>query len=259
MGKQDMYSWRAAMLEHKLEKLGGKFYFDRLEDAARLASSGLPRWETIKVPYEEFTEGNITLQKFLSNHNRFLLGVIPKKGTEGLTRGFSKDIWSWEDCLEFLKDPERNKTEFHKFPKQYNLKVAEYEPATHGGVIVSNPKGIRAETIREHHYTQRKTRLRGLSGLCEGETPDLSCRMDLTRTGHITDKTSWEENAPVKEIARQRRIILQALHYLELTRDSFNPHFMRGYFEFVCTDQKGETIIKFWDYKDPKISPGLCT
>lgn len=246
MARGSLNDWRTAMINHNLKGLEEDFQFDRSQDDERIIDANLPHWDLHRETFLDFYENDSNFKDFLNKYNRYIIRLTPKKGIKKLPRFYSLNIYSMDDCKKFLKKVTTESEKFKKNQNKYNLALTEYEPATHGGVILSNPEQVIAETLREHHYQNKKTRLRGLVGICENENPDLSFKLDLTKIGHIEDKIYFKSKVNQKETKRQLNIIKKTLKYLDISRDTFNPLFLRGYFEFVHTQNSG---IKFWDYK----------
>jgi len=246
MVKGSLNDWRTAMINHNLQGLEESFHFDRSQDDERIVEFNLPHWDLYRETFSDFHKDNSNFKNFLQKYNRFIIRLTPKKGIKELPRFYSLNIYSLDDCKKFLKKIITESEKFKENHNKYDIALAEYEPATYGGIILSNSEQVIIETLREYHYKNRKTRLRGLVGICEEENPDLSFKLDLTKIGHIEDKIYFKSKVNQKETKRQLSITRKALKYLDISRDTFNPLFLRGYFEFVHTKNSG---IKFWDYK----------
>lgn len=246
MAKGSLNDWRVSMIQSGLEKLEEAFSFDRDKDDERIIKANLPHWDIHRETFLDFCKDNSKFKEFSQKYSQYIIRLTPKRGIKGLQRFYSFNIYSLRDCNKFLKEVTTEYKKFKENHNNYDLAITEYEPATHGGVIISTPEHVLAETLREHHPKVKKTHLRGLVGICEGENPDISFKLDLTKIGHVEDKTNFKSKVNEKESNRQLKIIKKAINYLEVSRDTFNPLFLRGYFEFVHTKNSG---IKFWDYK----------
>jgi len=261
MAKSSLYEWRAGMRKAGMVELEEEFHFDRAEDDARVISSCLPHWDSYRTSAEEFTKDNLELQEFLRRYPKFMIKMRPKSGTKGLSRYYLKGIRNWNNCQNFLKETAAKYPSFKENFEKYNISLAEYEISTYGGVIISNQKTLSLDILKEYYSRKEKERIGGLAGLCDNqEIPDLSIQIELRDVGHCQDKTTYRTkrnkdhrkfheipDLEKEKIRKLLKVSSEALRYIELTRDNFNPLFMPGYFEFVYAKKAG---IKFIDFKD---------
>lgn len=242
--KTSMYDWNIAMQQKGLAKLAKEFTINRMQDDDRLEKSGLPFFHKFVTDYNSFSRENKELIEFIDTYNEFMVRVLPIPGEKKLPRRFKRGgIYTFEHCKNFIDELFEKDKELKGKEKFYRISLSETEVNKLGGVIISNIKGIRTEVKRERKKRNEDKRVGGLTGLCYGENPDLGCIIDLTGIGHVTDKTFW-----TKQNLKLSRVILKAIDYLKISGkdDNFNPHFIKGYFEFLQT--KSDRII-FWDYK----------
>jgi len=243
MAKQSMYDWQADILKKDLPKLAKAFNINRQEDDERLANSGLPYFHQFTTSYQDFNQQNPDLVEFISDYKEFMIRALPTE--KGLPRTYKRGgLFTLEDCKEFLDYTFTQNPDYIGKQKSYDIKLAETEIKKAGGVIISTPEKVLIEIKKERKIRNQNKMNGGLSGLCYGANPDQTIIIDLTGLGHIDDKTTWMQDKP--ELSK---IMLRALDYLKLSGkdDNFNPHYMRGYFEFVQT--KLNRIV-FWDFKN---------
>lgn len=145
---------------------------------------------------------------------------------QNLPRKYKIGLHSFEEAEEFLQHSIDNKTK-----DNYRILITEHELNNKSGIIISRGKDLLIEVGNF-----------GLDELTHGKPPSASLRIDFTKVGHISDKFFWE----IKPNSEIEKLIKRSLNYIELTRDSFNPLFKRGYFEFVVTETNR---IIFLDYK----------
>jgi hypothetical protein len=217
-----MSDWIIAMQTKGLESLAKSIHTNKIEDAKRLENSGLPVFKGMRLPYREFHKQNQDLIKFLKSCEGVVIRALPINPK--LPRRYKIGVRSFEECEEFLRH-------HVKKGQEYEVYITEWEAQERSAIIISNPKEVRLEVGRCN-----------LDELSHEENCSLSCRIDLTRIGHLENKTEWGKKGDKKD----RKTMQKALRDLELTRDTFNPLFRRGYFELVLT-QSGK--IKFVDYK----------
>lgn len=225
--------WVIALEKQGLEQLAKGLHSDKKEDDKRLVKLGIPVFDRLEqIPYKEFTEENKRVTAFLEKYDRFVVRAIPIKGKSDLPRRPKIGVYTFEECQAFLDELFSQDPKLIGQEENYNVSLVENEPTIGSGIIISNPpKEVLIEVSSD-----------GLDVLSHGEVdPPLSCRIDLKGLGHITDKLHWERKNP-----RLVDTMWKALRCIELSRDNFNPHFKKGYFEFLVTEK--ERIV-FWDYK----------
>jgi len=201
------------------------FHTVKLEDYQRLKNSGLPVFNDFQLPYSQFNRNNVELTNFLSIYKGFVIRLLPN--TKKIPRKYKIGVKSFEECKNFLEKSAEGEDKWI-----YIVLLTEYELSKGSGIIISNPREVRVE-IGDF----------GIDELSHGKDPLISCLIDLTGIGHITDKMQWGKN---KWTLENEREVLRSLRHIELTRDIFNPLYMRGYFEFVISEDKR---IRFLDYK----------
>ena len=265
--KTSMYDWNIAMQQKGLSKLAKEFTINRMQDDDRLEKSGLPFFHKFVTDYDSFSRENKELIEFIDTYKEFIVRVLPIPEEKKLPRRFKRgEIYTFEHCKNFIDELFEKDKELKGKEKFYRISLSETEVNKLGGVIISNIKGIRTEVKRERKKRNEDKKIGGLTGLCYGENPDLGCIIDLTGIGHVTDKTFWtkpglgwvsdltgighvtDKTFWTKQNLKLSRVILKAIDYLKISGkdDNFNPHFIKGYFEFLQT--KSDRII-FWDYK----------
>lgn len=214
-----------------IEKSVKEFHTEKSEDDKRLIRSGLPCFDRFEVPYSHFSEQNKTLMKFLSKYSEFVIRALPIPKESNLPRRPKIGVKSLEECLDFLQELFSTDEALIGKEQLYKISLVERKPTKGAGIIFSTPKKV----IAELGYC-------GLDELSHGHNPVASFVIDFSRVGHLENKTIW-----LKEGNNKDRILMwNALRYLELSRDSFNPHYMRGYFEFLVLK---DNRVVFWDYK----------
>ena len=206
-----------------LESLAAAFHSEKVEDAKRLEKSGLPVFRGYRLPYPEFKKENSELIDFLRSCKKgVVIRALPQ--TPKLPRRYKIGVKGFEPCLGFLK---QNVVQGNT----YIVYLTEWEPQDKSAIIISGQRELRAEVGNC-----------SLDELSHGRICTLSGIIDFTRIGHVEDKTIWQRKGDL----RDRKFLNQALRFLELTRDSFNPLYRRGYFELISTES-GK--VKFVDYK----------
>ena len=210
-----------------LEKQAENFHTEKIKDMERLRKSGLPQFNWLKLPYSEFNIQNTELIDFLSKYNGFVIRALPTEQgyKKGFTRRSKRGFFSFEDCKDFLTSIIKTNRNY------YDVGITNWEPTKCGGIIISKAENLRAEFDIE------------LDQLEHGETiPFISFLIDFTKLGHISDKTTHY----LKQTFKNEKLSRKVLDCLTLNKDSFNPLFKRGYFEFVITKTNK---IRFLDYK----------
>ncbi len=234
--KTSMYDWNIAMQERGMKKLAKQFTINRMKDDERLKNSGLPYFKNFVTDCKNFNKQNQDLMEFISSYNEFMVRVLPLPQRKDLPRRFKRGgVYTFEHCKDFLDKLFAQDKELKGNEDFYKISLSETEVNLAGGNIVSTPSKVIIECKREINGKE------GLSGLCYGENPDLTGIIDLTKLGHLQDKITW-----IPKKSNLKPVLLKTLSYIELTRDSFNPFFMRGYFEWLYVKSKR---IVFWDYK----------
>lgn len=248
--KYSMYDWWIAMSKVGLTKEADNFELDRLSDDERLKNSGLPYFPRFDIDYPDFSRENKELMQFMAQCKDFMVRVIPKPGIKNLPRRFKLGgVYNFNGCDIFLKDLFVADNDLRGNEEAYIISITEYEENTLGGVIISSDKFLIAEARIATKDPKTLKQVGGLSGLCEGENPDLSLTIDFTQTGTLLDAMSWipglnKNNQHINEAMQK------ALDYLRQSDDVFHPEFRKGYFEWVTTKSNR---IRFWDYKDKPI------
>ena len=205
-----------------LEKAVDKFHTEKLEDSRRLENSGLPVYEGMVLHYLDFHSANKDLMDFLNKHYGFVVRAIP---LPSWPRRYKIGVRNFKECIDFLQGVVGGNGGL------YSVYITGWEQQIKSGIIFSNPRKVIAE-VGEC----------GLDELSHGHNPVASCIIDLTGVGHITDKATWLKEGGFKD----QEFLWKALKHIELSRDSFNPHYRKGYFEFAQT--KSGRIL-FVDYK----------
>lgn len=223
--------WIIAGKNKGLEGAVKDFHTEKLEDDRRLIESGLPVFDRFETPYSDFFKQNKALMKFLSRYNSFIIRALPVKGKNDLPRRPKIGLHSFEECKKFLLKLFSEDKAMVGNEKFYNVSLVEHAKNRGSGIIVSNPRKVLVDLGKCN-----------LEQLSHGYNPTLSCNIDLTGVGHITDKIKWL----IEGNPRDKEIMWKALRYIELSRDTFNPYYMRGYFEFIILEKDR---IVFWDYK----------
>ncbi|MFC1682052.1 hypothetical protein ACFL0X_00355 [Nanoarchaeota archaeon] len=214
--------WVIEMENKGLGSLAKAFHSEKVEDQKRLRKSGLPVYADFQTTYAEFNSDNIELTQFLRRYSKVVIRALPN--TRKFPRRYKIGVAGFENCKEFL--------EREVLPENaglYRVLLSEWQPDKRSGIIISRLDSVIAEVSDA-----------GLDAFSHGAEPTAGCLIDFWKVGHRENKTTWrgKEN--------ERSLILRALDAIELSRDSFNPYYRRGYFEFLET-QKGE--LKFLDYK----------
>ena len=222
--------WIVSLRNAGFEEFAESFHTEKSGDDKRLIESGLPIFDRFQVPYPQFTEDNKEVMGFLLKYEQFVVRALPIEGRCDLSRRPKIGVYTFDECREFLdelflEDKFRGNEEF------YNVSLVEREPAKESGIIISR-EGDMLIDIGEC----------GLDKLSHGENPSASCSVDFSRIGYITNKMHWTVGGNLED----EKLVQRVLRYIELSRDSFNPHFMKGYFEFLVTDSDR---IVFWDFK----------
>lgn len=220
---ETMSDWEIAIRNAGRVNSANAIHTDKIEDAERLRKSGLPQYRGLQLPYNKFMRDNRGLSDFLEFcKGGVVIRALPQ--TKDLPRRYKIGVNGFEECLAFLKE---NVVQ----GESYIVYLTEWEPQSKSGIVISNAGGLRAEIGNC-----------GLDELSHGRDPTLSCTINLTKIGHLEDKIVWQRRGEPED-----RIFLERiLKTLELTRDRFNPHYRRGYFELVLTEN-GK--IRFVDYK----------
>ena len=241
MAKQSMCDWQSDILKKDLPKLAKAFNINRQDDIKRLKSSGLPYFHNFVTDYANFSQENLDLMQFFLDNNEFMVRILPKKFAKGFPRTYKRgNLFTFENCKEFLDFTFNQNSDYKNKQEFYDIYLAETEVNRAGGVILSNIEGVRMEIKKE----SKKKKDTGLSGLCYGDIPDQGMIVDLTGIGHVDDKTIWTYENKTK----LNKVMKRALKHIQFPgKDNFNPHFMRGYFEFLHT---ASDRIVFWDYKN---------
>ncbi len=217
--------WIIELKEYNSE-LADDFHTIKLEDNERLKQSGLPIFNDLRLPYSSFIKDNKKLMSFLFRYDAFCIRALPR--TSDLPRKYDKDnICTFEDCLDFLL----NKGVKKGRENDYDVLISGYEISLKSGIILSRDRYVNVE-IGDCECDE----------LSHGHDPCLSAIIDFRGIGHITDKTKWKIDGDYMS----KQFMFNALRYIELSRDSFNPLYKKGYFEFVLTTSNK---IKFLDYK----------
>jgi len=217
--------WIIEMEKAGLNKLARAFHSKKLKDYERLKKTGLPTFDDFIVPFRQFQKENKNLEEFLSKYKGFVIRAIPN--TKELPRRYKIGIHTFEDCQKFLDQNVQKENQ-----DKYSVFLTEHEPTNKSGIIISKRDKLFFE-IGEC----------GLDELSHGRDPSISCIIDFTKIGHISDKTQWK----IKKNKQNEKLMYNVLRYIEISRDNFNPLFIKGYFEFVKT--KKTNRIKFVDYK----------
>jgi len=219
---ETMSDWTISMREKGLKDLAKSFHTEKKEDAKRLENSGLPGFEGIRIPYCKFKRNNRKLMNFLEEYKSFTIRALPEDSN--LPRRYEKRVRNFKGCAKFLKKNVKK-------GQDYKVYITKQEPQERSAIIISNDQEVRVEVG-----------ICDLDKLSHGGNYTLSCRIDLTKTGHLENKIECSKEGDKKDKETMKR----ALRFLELTRDSFNPLFIKGYFELILT-RSGK--IKFVDYK----------
>ncbi|MDD5253720.1 MAG: hypothetical protein PHG05_01270 [Candidatus Nanoarchaeia archaeon] len=204
----------------------GRFHSDKLEDWRRLKGSGLPIYDFIIVHVEDIKAGDPLVSNFLNKYPRFVVYAIPN--TKEMPRRYKLNLKSFEECNNFLRE-----TINPRDCKKYTIILEDYGVGDKiGGVIISKNSEVLIEAAEGT-----------LEKMSHGDIPlFLSCKIDLGKVGHIENKMEWfigKNNLNMKFV----RFIID---YIDLAKDIFNPHLMKGYFEFIITNNDE---LKFLDYK----------
>jgi hypothetical protein len=198
---------------------------NKLEDYQRIKDANLPHFEDFFLDYLNFSLDNPSLLTFLSECESIVLRAIPK--ISKLPKRHVIGDLSFRQCRDFLKKVIPKNKKDH-----YQIFLTRHEITNKSGIIISKPKKLILEMGDF-----------GLDDLEHGRTPSLAYLIDFYKLGHLENKETWlkEGNPYLRKIGKK------ALDYIRINPDSFNPLFLRGYFEFVVTEKKNQ--IKFLDYK----------
>ena len=222
--------WIIAMDRAGITDLAADFHTKKLEDDERLIKSCLPITPGFKLQYTDFSRDNKALMAFLAEHpvdlhHDFVTRAIPD-GPD-LTRRFKVPTKSYEEIGDFLRQEIAEGNEH-----RYSVFLTARETNRSCGVIISRDTDVMVEIGGDD-----------LPALCHGEDPVASCYIDLTGVGHLENKMHWG----IEGTHDAQRLVRRSLDLIELTRDSFNPHYRKGYFEFVVTEVTDRVL--FVDYK----------
>jgi len=209
-----------------------ELHSEKSEDDARLEASGLPTYKRFKLPYNDFSKEKQVIINFLNKYKSCLIRALPIEGRSDLPRRPKKGfVTSFEECEEYFTTLFSIDKDLIGNEDFYYTSFVEVEKSIKSGVIISSLDRLLIE-IGEN-----------LDKLSHGEeTPSASYIIDFTKIGYISNKENWIIEGNQKD----KNLVKRALKYITLNRDSFNPLFMKGYFEFVVTESDK---IKFWDYK----------
>lgn len=220
---QTMSDWIISMKEKGLRDFATSLHSEKIEDSKRLENSGLPVFRGLRLDYQDFNEQNHSLMNFINSCRKgVVIRALPQ--TPNLPRRYKIGAQGYCECEQFLR---RNVVK----DNNYVVYITEWEPQNRAAIIISNPKRVLVEVGKC-----------SLDDLSHGGNFTLSCNIDLTSVGHLENKIIWTKRGDHKD----QKVMKKALRTLELTRDSFNPYFKRGYFELVSTISGH---VKFVDYK----------
>ncbi|MDD5177901.1 MAG: hypothetical protein PHT54_01290 [Candidatus Nanoarchaeia archaeon] len=224
---KNMSHWIIEAEKHGISLNG--FHTSKLEDLKLLINSKLPMFETHILPYLDFINSPSYAEDFLKKAPSLVILAIPD--TASLPRAHKMGISSYDECKNFLiqKGVDQNKNNYSVVlinPEGENKK---------GGIIISRDTGLLLEVVDGT-----------VEDISYGINPSISYQIDFTRVGHLEDKVIWNKGGSFED----KKLVKSILSYLTLNPDSFNPLFLRGYFEVVIT-QTDE--IKFIDYKVNKM------
>jgi hypothetical protein len=198
---------------------------DKLEDYQRLKDSGLPRFQDIQIPYNQFNNKNKSLLDFLLKYEQYVVRAIPN--TMEFPRRYKIGVKSLQECQNFLKEVIEPKN-----TSIYTIFLSENEPIEWGGTIISSEYeafpgqyGVCIEMARANQDAVSHGEVKVIHGRL-GFLPDCPCTM------YYTTEKPYE-----------RELMWRVLSKIRLGSDFV---FMRGYFEFAVT-QKGKIV--FFDYK----------
>jgi len=203
---------------------------DKEEDIRKLESLGLPIETSYSCPYGAFDNSNELLARFMANKNLFCVRAIPIKSKKDLPRKPKLGLRNFEECRSFLEEAVRGHEE------EYSVLISEFSAQIYGGIIISSMPIIRGE-IGKSLVELSHSRENAIVGF----------ELNKMLIGHMNDKISWRLDEKNKDVKKAQDYLIRALMHLRIGDDSFDPFFLRGYFEFVVKE-KGD--IKFVDYKD---------
>lgn len=220
---ETMSDWIISMKARGLQDLANGFHSEKVEDLKRLEESGLPVFSGLSVAYFNFKRENAELMIFLKSCvEGIVIRALPN--TPQHPRRYKIGVKGFEECEKFLRENVVSGAE-------YNVYMSEWEPQDRSAIIISSPEKVLLEVGSC-----------GLDELSHGGDTTLSFKIDLTKIGHLENKATWTKQGD----SRDREVAKQALKEITLNPDSFNPLYLRGYFEIVATT-RGK--VKFVDYK----------
>ncbi len=183
----------------------------------------MPIFLGLSISYPEFNNQNKTLIDFLRVCDKgIVIRALPN--TPKYPRRYKIGVRGFEECVRFLEESIAPGIE-------YTIYMTEWEPQDRSAIIISSPERVLLEVGSC-----------GLDELSHGGETNLRLGVNFTKIGHLEDKTSWLKQGD----PRDRQVASQALKEITLNPDSFNPLYMRGYFEIVGTTS-GK--VRFIDYK----------
>jgi len=220
--------WIIALEQRGFKETARNLHTKKLQDYRRLKKSGLPIFDDLIVPYQQFNGENKRLMDFLARYNNLVVRAIPN--TKSLPRRYKIGIHSFEECQDFLAQVIKGGDE-----KKYSVLITEHEPTNWAGIIISRPEDVLIEVAKS-----------GLDELSHGSIIPSAGHFTFHHGNHFRSMGYYNADGS------QRGLIWQALQYLR--RDTQNDSdvfpaidFMGGYFEFVVTEKTGR--IKFLDFK----------
>lgn len=234
-----MSDWEKAARAVGLEKYADSIHTDRTKDFDLLQASGLPQDNRLSLPYEEFTQNNSVLKKFLEDHIKrgdgFCVRAIPTREgfKQGFTRKYKKGLLDFRGCKEFLDGIIGDNR------RLFWVELTNWIPSVYGGVIIANAEEgfVIGEIAKD---------LAGLTGMEETEIksgrPLASFNFSMNDpTKFPVRKLYWQR----AEDERARGILYEAVRKHVLVGEWDELQIRSGYYEFVF----GDSGLRFVDFK----------
>ena len=125
--------WVVSMQEVGLEVLATSFHSEKIENAKRLESSGLPIAKSFRLSYYNFSKENLELRKFLNACNQVVIRALPRDKKH--PRKYKIGVQGFEECFRFLQESMNPGVD-------YDVYLTEFEPQDRSGIIISTSQRI---------------------------------------------------------------------------------------------------------------------